>query len=96
MFWERHHKDIFDWNKVQTPEADAIAGWLRATDPKDRQFPLQVALQVHSELEQEMITSGRMDDARLREIRGGMKALKRFALTYETAITAKPKKADEQ
>jgi hypothetical protein len=79
-------RDIFDWKTVPTVHADELAAWIGATDAKERDFPLAVALQTHDELERELMDAGRMDNARLHEIRGGLKALARFAQIYRAAL----------
>jgi len=89
--------DIFDWRSVPDANPDDVALWLGRTDAKDRGFPLQVALQVHDELERELMSPSPLEDARLREIRGGLKALARFAQVYGAAINPpRPRKAPAQ
>ena len=72
----------FDWRSVPAVDPDEVDRWLGCTDAKDRQFPLQVALQVHDEIEARLMQPGEVDDANLREARGGLKALRRFAALY--------------
>lgn len=74
--------DGFDWRSVPAVDPDEVARWFGCTDAKDRQFPLQVALQVHDEIEAELMGDAQMDGMDLAEKRGGMKALKRFATLY--------------
>jgi hypothetical protein len=85
-------RDIFDWREIPAVDPDELALWMGATDAVNRQFPLQIALQVHDELERRMMAEGKMDALQLSEIRGGLKALARFAQIYSAAITPKRKK----
>ena len=84
---ERQAFDIFDWRTVPDVDPDELAMWRSRTDAKERQFPLQVALQVHDELERELMAPTRMDALRLSEIRGGIKTLARFAQVYQATLT---------
>jgi hypothetical protein len=85
-------RDIFDWREIPAVDPDELALWMGATDAVSRQFPLQIALQVHDELERRMMAEGKMDALQLSEIRGGLKALARFAQIYSAAITPRRKK----
>lgn len=97
---ERPAFDIFDWRTVPDVDPDELAMWRSRTDAKERQFPLQVALQVHDELERELMAPTRLDALRLSEIRGGIKALARFAQVYSATMTRgatplRPERASE-
>ena len=85
---ERPAFDIFDWRTVPDVDPDELDMWRSRTDAKERQFPLQVALQVHDELERELMAPVRMDVLRLSEIRGGIKALARFAQVYSATLSS--------
>lgn len=85
-------RDIFDWRQIPAVDPDELALWMGSTDAVSRQFPLQIALQVHDELERRMMAEGKMDALQLSEIRGGLKALARFAQIYSAAITPRRKK----
>jgi len=89
-------RDVFDWRKVPPVDPQEVENWRGRTDAVELQFPLQLALQVHDELEQELMQPGKLDALRLSEIRGGIKALARFAQTYNTALyePTKPDKGD--
>lgn len=87
-------RDVFDWRMVPPVDPQEVENWRGRTDAVELQFPLQLALQVHDELEQELMQPGKLDALRLSEIRGGIKALARFAQTYNTALY-EPKKPDE-
>ena len=79
-------EDGFDWRSVPAVDPDEVDRWLGCTDAKDRQFPLQVALQVHDEIEARLMQPGAVDDADLREARGRMRALRRFAELYSKIL----------
>ena len=87
-------RDIFDWREIPAVDPDELALWMGATDAVNRQFPLQIALQVHDELERRMMAEGRLDALQLSEVRGGLKALARFAQIYSAAITPKRKEIE--
>lgn len=89
----RKDEDGFDWRSVPAVDPDEVDRWMGATDAKDRQFPLQLALQVHDEIETRLMQPGEVDDADLREARGGLKALKRFAELYTNILESKRRKA---
>ncbi|MBQ2630668.1 MAG: hypothetical protein IJG13_13420 [Kiritimatiellae bacterium] len=82
-------EDGFDWRSVPAVDPDEVDRWLGCTDAKDRQFPLQVALQVHDEIEARLMQPGAVDDADLREARGGMRALRRFAELYSKILVGR-------
>lgn len=77
-----HNDKHFDWSEVPVVDPDEVERWMGVTDAKDRQFPLQVALQVHDELEYALMAPGKMEALRMSEIRGGLMALTRFARLY--------------
>lgn len=79
-------EDIFDWKTVPEVDENELKLWLGATDKVERQFPLAVALQAHDELEQKLLLPGKLDGMALAEIRGGIKALARFAQIYSRAL----------
>lgn len=83
-------REIFDWRTIPAVNPDDVNLWMGATDAVGRQFPLQIALQVHDELERRMMAEGKLDALQLCEIRGGLKALARFAQIYNATITRKP------
>ena len=89
MIGFRKDGDGFDWRSVPAVDPEEVDRWLGCTDAKDRQFPLQVALQVHDEIEARLMQSGEVEDAELREARGGMRALKRFAELYSKILEGK-------
>lgn len=86
--------DVFDWRTVPDVDPDGLAMWMSRTDASERQFPLQVALQVHDELVRQLMSPAPMDAARLSEIRGGVKALARFAQVYAATLGARRKEGD--
>ena len=83
---DSRERPAFDWRSVPAVDPDEVDRWLGCTDAKDRQFPLQVALQVHDEIEARLMQPGEVDDASLREARGGMRALRRFAELYSKIL----------
>lgn len=83
---DSRERPAFDWRSVPAVDPDEVDRWLGCTDAKDRQFPLQVALQVHDEIEARLMQPGEVDDADLREARGGMRALRRFAELYSKIL----------
>lgn len=85
-------RDIFDWNEVPSPDPDDVAMWIGATDAKDRQFPLQLARQVHDELEALLMSTQRMDALEMAQVRGGVKALARFAQVYAAVLEGRAQK----
>lgn len=89
-------KDIFNWRDVPDVDPEELALWLSRTDARERQFPLQVALQVHDELLREMMSPAPMDAARLSEIRGGVKALSRFAQVYDASTRGAARRSGEK
>ena len=76
------YHEIFDWRTVPAVNSDDLELWMNSTDAVERQFPLQLALQVHDELEAALMREGKLDALALSEIRGGIKALARFAQIY--------------
>ncbi len=83
---DSRERPAFDWRQVPAVDPDEVDRWLGCTDAKDRQFPLQVALQVHDEIEARLMAPLGIDDADLREACGGMRALKRFAELYSKIL----------
>ena len=79
-------KEVFDWRSVPAVDPKEVSQWFGCTDAKDRQFPLQVALQVHDEIESELMSEREMDGMDLAEKRGGLKALRRFATLYSNIL----------
>lgn len=92
---DSRERPAFDWREVPGIDEEEVDLWFGVTDAKSRQFPLQLALQVHDELERELMTRERIDDGRLREIRGGLAALARFAALYDGVLTSRRKDGGE-
>lgn len=84
----------FDWRKVPGIDPDEVDRWMGVTDAKDRQFPLQLALQVHDEYEWLLMGPQALSVDQVWEIRGGLKALSRFATLYAEIMNAKPRRED--
>lgn len=77
--WNGDNQKQFNWDLVPDIDPMQREQYINITDEVMRSYPLAVALQAHEELVQEMMQGGVIDPRRLSEIRGGMKALKRFA-----------------
>ena len=86
MIGFKKENNEFDWRSVPAVDPDEVDRWLGCTDAKDRQFPLQVALQVHDEIEARLMQPGRMDALSMSEARGGLMALRRFAELYSKIL----------
>lgn len=84
-----NRQNEFDWRSVPAIDPEEVDRWIGCTDAKDRQFPLQVALQVHDEIETVLMSDVEMDGMDLAEKRGGLKALKRFATLYSKILEGK-------
>lgn len=92
---DSRERPAFDWREVPGINPEDVREWFGVTDAKSRQFPLQLALQVHDELESEMMRAEPPSDARLREIRGGLAALARFAKLYDAILQSHPEDGED-
>lgn len=86
MFGRDEVKDVFDWNTIPSPDPEDVKMWIGATDAKDRQFPLQLARQIHDEIEWRLMSDAPMDALQMAQVRGALKAMKRFAQTYQAVL----------
>ena len=86
MTQQEAQQEPFNWSTVGAFDPDDLAAWIGATDAKERQFPLQVALQVHDEYETRLMQPGKMDALQLSEVRGALLACSRFAKLYAAAV----------
>lgn len=82
-------QDIFNWNSVPSPDPKDVEMWIGATDAKDRTFPLQIARQVHDEIEWRLMSPTKMDALEMAQSRGAMKAMMRFAQLYQAVLDGK-------
>lgn len=90
-FWNRKRKTAarpFDWNSVPMIDKTDVECWMGVTDAVERQFPLQVALQVHDEVERILMKPGDISALRIAELRGQLMALSRFAKLYSEILNA--------
>ena len=91
----------FDFKRIPDVDDKTVEAFFEATHEGSRRMPLLIAQWVYAQLEDELTSPVRLDERRLAEIRGGMMALRRFAVFYTQGIEAwkqrkKPKKDDEE
>ena len=91
----------FDFKQLKDVDDKTVEAFFSATHEGSRRMPLLVAQWVYAQLEDELTSPVRVDERRLAEIRGGMMALRRFAVSYTQGIEAwrerkKPKKDDAE
>ena len=96
-----NHAPAFDFKRIPDVDDKTVEAFFEATHEGSRRMPLLIAQWVYAKLEDELTSPVRLDERRLAEIRGGMMALRRFAVFYTQGIEAwkqrkKPKKDDEQ
>ena len=94
-------RPAFDFKQLKDVDDKTVEAFFAATHEGSRRMPLLVAQWVYAQLEDELTSPVRVDERRLAEIRGGMMALRRFAVYYTQGIEAwrerkKPKKDDEE
>lgn len=80
--------DVFDWDSIPFDkiDGDEVAKFIGSTDQLQRQFPLAIAAQVQSELNQKFLAPVKLDALQMAEVRGGCKALARFAQIYTSSL----------
>ena len=98
---DSRERPAFDFKELKDVDDKTVEAFFAATHEGARRMPLLVAQWVYAQLEDELTTPGRLDERRLAEIRGGMMALRRFAVYYTQGIEAwrgrkKPKDGDEE
>lgn len=76
---------MFNWSEVPEVDPLELERWMNSTDKPERAFPLAIALQIHDELEYLLMGPSKLDGMQMSEIRGGMKALRRFAQVYSNS-----------
>ena len=101
MLTKKQQQASFDFKQLKDVDDKTVEAFFAATHEGSRRMPLLVAQWVYAQLEDELTSPVRVDERRLAEIRGGMMALRRFAVCYTQGIQAwrerkKPKKGDEQ
>ena len=78
----------FDFKQLKDVDDKTVEAFFAATHEGSRRMPLLVAQWVYAQLEDELTSPGRVDERRLVEIRGGMMALRSFAVSYTQGIAA--------
>jgi len=78
----------FDFKQLKDVDDKTVEAFFAATHEGSRRMPLLVAQWVYAQLEDELTSPVRLDERRLAEIRGGMMALRRFAVYYTQGIEA--------
>lgn len=98
---DSRERPAFDFKRIPDVDDKTVEAFFAATHEGSRRMPLLIAQWVYAQLEDELTSPVRLDERRLAEIRGGMMALRRFAVFYTQGIEAwkqrkKPKKDDEE
>lgn len=92
-----NHAPAFDFKRIPDVDDATVEAFFSATHEGSRRMPLLVAQWVYAELENALTTPGRQDALRMAELRGGMMALRRFAVAYQEGIECwKRKKAEHR
>ena len=81
-------RPAFDFKQLPDVDDATVEAFFSATHEGSRRMPLLVAQWVYAQLENELTSPVRLDERRLAEIRGGMMALRRFAVDYTQGIEA--------
>ena len=79
-------RQVFDFKRIPDVDEKTVEAFFAATHEGSRRMPLLVAQYVYAQLEDELTSPGRLSEMRLAEIRGGMAALRRFAVAYEGGV----------
>ncbi len=79
-------RQAFDFKRIPDVDEKTVEAFFAATHEGSRRMPLLVAQYVYAQLEDELTSPGRLSEMRLAEIRGGMAALRRFAVAYEGGV----------
>ncbi len=80
------NSSTFDFKRIPDVDEKTVEAFFAATHEGSRRMPLLVAQYVYAQLEDELTSPGRIGEMRLAEIRGGMAALRRFAVAYEGGV----------
>ena len=86
----------FDFKRIPDVDDATVEAFFNATHEGSRRMPLLVAQWVYAELESALTTPGRQDALRMAELRGGMMALRRFAVAYNEGIEGWKRKGKEK
>jgi hypothetical protein len=85
---DSRERPAFDFKQLPDVDDATVEAFFSATHEGSRRMPLLVAQWVYAQLENELTSPSRLDERRLAEIRGGMMALRRFAVDYTQGIEA--------
>jgi len=75
----------FSFKKMGEVRESAVKDFANMVSAEHKRVPLIVAGEVYAELEDKLTTPGTRDAAMLNELRGGMMALRAFAVKYQEA-----------
>lgn len=78
----------FDFRRVADVDDATVEAFFATTHEQSRRMPLLIAGEVAAELEDRLTRAERLDAAEMSEIRGGLRALRRFATYYQEGIAA--------
>lgn len=81
-------REEFDFRRVADVDDATVAAFFATTHEQSRRMPLLVAGQVAAELEDRLTRAERLDAQEMSEIRGGLRALRRFATYYQEGVAA--------
>ena len=81
-----NHAPAFDFKQLKDVDDKTVEAFFEATHEGSRRMPLLIAQWVYAQLEDELTSPGRLSEMRLAEIRGGMAALRRFGIAYDSGV----------
>lgn len=81
-----NHAPAFDFKRIPDVDDKTVEAFFEATHEGSRRMPLLIAQWVYAQLEDELTSPGRLSEMRLAEIRGGMAALRRFGIAYDSGV----------
>ena len=81
-------EDAFSFARVADVDDATVEAFFASTYEGSRRMPLLVARHVFEELEARLSSQDEIGDGELREIRGGMRALRLFGVAYTRGIAA--------
>ena len=79
-------EEAFSFARVADVDDATVEAFFAATHEGSRQMPLLIARHVFEGLEARLSSLDEIDDGELREIRGGMRALRLFGVAYTRGI----------
>ena len=86
MLTRKQQQASFDFKQLKDVDDKTVEAFFAATHEGSRRMPLLVAQWVYAQLEDELTSPVRVDERRLAEIRGGMMALRRFGIAYDSGV----------